>query len=109
MSLSIPSGVTGGRDALTTAAGGLTSRETRTSQDSERGLAVRRAGADPSGAAPAAEAHIDARIWDLLSGEERAFYLQHAANGPSTYAPAATSGGGRPAGRHLGGHVDLRV
>jgi hypothetical protein len=109
VSLSIPSGVTGGRDALTTAADGFASRETRTSQDSQRGAAVRRAGAEPSGAASGAEAHIDARIWDLLSGEERAFYLQHAADGPSTYAPAASSGGGRPAGRHLGGHVDLRV
>ncbi len=108
MSLSIRGAVTGGLGARPGANEPATG-ETRASRRLHGGADAGLVRDELVSAASGPEAVIDARIWNLLTGEERAFYLQHASNGPLTYAPATSSGAARPSGRHLGDHIDLRV
>lgn len=108
MSLSIHGAGTSGLDPRPAGADRPASGETRASLQPQRGADASPVRSERV-AASGVEAGVDARIWNLLTGEERAFYLQHASNGPLTYAPAASSGAARPSGRHLGEHVDLRM
>lgn len=64
------------------------------------------AGSDPLNGQPPRDA--DPRLWALLSRAERDFYFRNATFGALTYGP--TSGAGtapEPAGRRLGGRIDL--
>ena len=60
-------------------------------------------------AAPASPAAAPASLWDALTVEERAFFLQAADLGPLTYAPGAGAAAdpGEPAPR--GQRIDLRA
>ncbi|MEQ1856607.1 MAG: hypothetical protein ABL963_09055 [Longimicrobiales bacterium] len=64
---------------------------------------------DPSSKAGEATGGVDARLWELLSADERAFYLRSAASGPLTYAPTSPARGSVPPGRQVGGRIDVRV
>jgi hypothetical protein len=52
---------------------------------------------------------VDPKLWTLLSGEERAFYLRSSMTGPATYGPADSSEHAAASGRRLGGRLDMRI
>lgn len=56
------------------------------------------------GTAPAGQ---DATLWDILTEEERAFFLTRTSLGPLTYGPAATPHSNPAA--PVGQRVDVRV
>lgn len=49
----------------------------------------------------------DPRLWALLTRAERDFYFRNATFGALTYGPAVRGSGPEPAGRRLGGQIDL--
>jgi hypothetical protein len=66
-------------------------------------------GSDPEAAAGVPEGlNVDPRLWEMLTGEERAFYLRHALSGPLTYAPATSASASAATGRRMGGRIDVR-
>lgn len=69
---------------------------------------ARREARGPEGSAEAAGG-VDPRLWELLSADERAFYLRSAASGPLTYGPATKVRASSTQGRQVGGRIDLRV
>jgi len=75
----------------------------------QRTHAPRRAEAAP-GTAAAAPGPAPASLWEALSRDERAFFLDPAANGPLTYGQAApgTGASAAPAPAPLGQRLDLR-
>lgn len=49
----------------------------------------------------------DPRLWALLTRAERDFYFRNATFGALTYGPASDGNVADPAGRRLGGQIDL--
>lgn len=54
-------------------------------------------------------AAVDPELWQLLSTEERVFYLRSAATGPLTYGPDAHQQASPSPGSRLGGRIDVRI
>ena len=63
-------------------------------------------GEDP-GATPPTSLQVDPKLWAILTGEERAFYVKHAMSGPLTYGPGS-GGTSNTHGRRVGGRIDVR-
>jgi hypothetical protein len=89
---------------------GLAPSEERT-RTHEPGAEQRQSRAEARGADPIAEAGngVDVRLWELLSTDERAFYLRSAASGPLTYGPTTKASASASPGRQVGGRIDVRV
>lgn len=106
MSLSIHGIFPGGQTP--TPAGG--DGRLRPSDDSARGRAssggVGRSDAEAAGVPEGL--NVDPRLWEMLTGEERAFYLRHALSGPLTYAPTTSASASAATGRRVGGRIDVR-
>ena len=52
---------------------------------------------------------VDPRLWEMLSAEERSFYVRNALSGPLTYGPSEASQSPPSPGSRLGGRIDLRA
>ena len=61
-------------------------------------------------AAPAdIAAGVDPELWEILSADERVFYLRSAATGPLTYGPGTPSQASPSPGSRFGGRIDVRI
>lgn len=55
------------------------------------------------------KADADTRLWGVLSGEERGFYLRHAMKGEATYRPETQPSASTHPGARLGVRIDMRI
>lgn len=80
----------------------------RTTEASDAGRRGDTATLTGEAAAGGPRTDADARLWALLSRDERAFFLRHGMTGDATYDPGAPPSESAP-GARLGVRIDMRI